>query len=168
MIAMDMGDLPLARSRFEESLAIDRKYGDEWGIAVDTTNLGVALLESGDSEGGGDLIREALTLFNRLGDKDGVAECIEGMVGVNAAEGRPIVAARLSAAAARQRVDHGIAMPPADELRYRGYLDSVKAQIDAESFARALKEGEEMTLEQAVRYAVEDHASMTQGRQSDL
>jgi hypothetical protein len=75
-----------------------------------------------------------------------------GLGGVAAATGLPAKAARLFGAAVAQGLD------PSDQSELNHYIALARGQLDAASFDTAWAEGQAMTLEQAVGYALADDA----------
>ena len=56
-----------ARRLYDESLEIKEKLGDQSGIAVTLGQLGLLAMGAGDKEAARRLLREALSIFERLG-----------------------------------------------------------------------------------------------------
>jgi predicted ATPase len=63
------GDVPAAKARSEEALALARELGDDWGIAEALWTLGYLLVEEGRSKEAVPLIEEGLRVFEELGDE---------------------------------------------------------------------------------------------------
>jgi predicted ATPase/class 3 adenylate cyclase len=154
LVLIDRGELDRAVALLEEADRLDRAAGDDWAIACTATNLGVARLLHGEHERASALVTDALRRFADAGDMDGVAEGIEALAGAAAAEGAWVRAARLagSAAALRRRV--GVPQTPLDHQRLERWLEGSRAALGDTAYAAACAEGEQMTVEQAVRHAL--------------
>ncbi len=93
------------------------------------------------------LQRESLAIRRELGDKRGIAECLEGLAAVACARREPSRAARLFAAADALREAIGAPLPPVDHSRRAWQLAAVRAQLDSALFTAAWAEGHAMALE---------------------
>src|SRR5712692_3818172 len=63
-------DYAVARSRYEESLAILRELGDLWGIAETHWDFARVAFYQGDYTAGNPLCEESLAIFRELGIDD--------------------------------------------------------------------------------------------------
>jgi hypothetical protein len=138
----------------EEADRLDRASGDDWAIACTANNLGVARLLGGHVGEAGALITDALRRFAAAGDLDGVAESIEALTGVAAAEGAWVRAAHLAGSAGSVRDRAGIPATPLDRSRLERWLDGPRSALGEVAFTAARAEGAEMTGDQAVRHAL--------------
>jgi predicted ATPase/class 3 adenylate cyclase len=153
MVALGQGDYPEARLRLEEARRIMSSLGDRRGIGLMTTALGDAVLNQGDRDAARTLYEEALEDLKGLHDKWWIAWCLEGMAGVDYNE--PARAARLFGAAAALREAIGAPRPPAFRSYHERNLTAVRSRLGKEAFKKAWTEGQKMTPEQAVEYALE-------------
>ncbi len=67
-LANQQGDSPMARTFYEQSLAIRRELNDRPGIAVLLANLGIVSYHTGDYAGARTLDDESLAVFREIGD----------------------------------------------------------------------------------------------------
>jgi predicted ATPase/DNA-binding SARP family transcriptional activator len=74
-----MPDWDSARPLFEQSLSLNRLLGDRWEEAWSLSDLGYALLSSGDLEGAQRLFEGSLALLRALGDAFGEAILLAGL-----------------------------------------------------------------------------------------
>jgi tetratricopeptide (TPR) repeat protein len=149
--------LPLA----EESLALFRELGAKQGIAWIGRTLAWVVLQRGEVEGAVPPFKQSLATFRELGDKRNIAYLLDALAAASAKgcyapamAGRR--ATRLFAAAAALRDVQGTRLPPADEALYRPYVAAVRGELDEAAFAAAWAEGQAMSLEQAVAYALDE------------
>jgi predicted ATPase len=63
------GDVPAAKARTEQALALSRELGDDWGIAEGLWTLGYLLVEEGQSVEAQPIIEEGVRRFEELGDE---------------------------------------------------------------------------------------------------
>ncbi len=153
-VAYYQGQFAEARARITESLAIKRELGDKLGIAYALNTLGSVALRQGDVAEAGRLYEESLAIRRALGERLGVAECLEGLAGLAGVEGRAARSAQLFGAAEVLREAIGAPLPPCDRAGYDRNLSVARAGLHEDAFAAAWASGREMTLEQAVEYAL--------------
>ena len=99
LILIHRGEIARALDLLTEAEQLDSAAGDHWGIACDANNLGVAHLLDGHPETGKPLVASALRTFVEFGDDDGVAESLEALAGIAAAEDDAFRTLRLASAA---------------------------------------------------------------------
>jgi predicted ATPase/class 3 adenylate cyclase len=121
-------------------------------------------------EGDWDMARacygESLAIWRDLGNGRFVAELLEGFAQVVQAQRQPERAARLFGAAAALREAGRWPQPPAHRADYELAAAATRSVIGEEGFAAAWSEGQAMTLEEAVAYALEEDPDA--GRQDGL
>jgi non-specific serine/threonine protein kinase len=117
----------------------------------------------GDSLQAAALFEESLKLFAELGNKMGIAECLEGLAGVAAGdrtstrrELRAERAAQLFGAAEALREAATTPLPPYRRADVDRDLAAARAQLDDAAFDAAWEAGRAMTMERAVGYALEE------------
>jgi hypothetical protein len=77
-----------------------------------------------------DLYSDALTLFNELDDKRGIAESLEGLAAVAAVQGRAHDGARVFGLAAQLRESSGAPLLAGDGARYDSALAAAREQLE--------------------------------------
>jgi predicted ATPase/transcriptional regulator with XRE-family HTH domain len=154
-IARAQGDFAGARLALEESLARFRALENWNGIAEVLLELGGTLRLQGDHRQARERYGEGLALFaNVLGKRASAIACLAGLAGVNARSSQLERAARLFGAAEGQREALGLAIQPIAPEFSMHDLAAVRAEIDGAVFAAAWAEGQAMTLEEAIAYAL--------------
>ena len=156
MAALLGGDYPQATALLEESLHLARELENLVLEAEALAALGLVALFAGARERGVELIRESLLLSARLGDKRTIVECLHALAGASAAAGEAERAATLSGAAeGLLAVVH--APPSVTERAVRDrFTASAETELGESALASARAAGREMTLDQAVEYALGD------------
>jgi tetratricopeptide (TPR) repeat protein len=166
MIAYADGDYEAARSFYEEGLAIWQELGVDSQVAFWRYNLGAVALARGDLgearalfEASGARLRELADWQNiELGMKVGITACLAGLSGVAGLEGQHERAARLLGAAQTLRAVFDLLQLPVQRSEIDRILEVAGAQIDEQVWAAALAEGQAMTPERALTYALEGTA----------
>jgi DNA-binding CsgD family transcriptional regulator len=144
------GDERRAAELWGESLAVRRRIGDRGGEAHVLTLLGSLALGQGGYARALALYQEGLALRRRMGDEDGVAPILEGLAGVGAAQDDPVPAVRLAGFAAVLREATGVPPSARERAARDRALAALRSRLDPEAFARAWKEGQALSLEQAL------------------
>jgi predicted ATPase/class 3 adenylate cyclase len=157
-VALRRGDGEAARALHEESLAIRRELGDKSGVASSLLTLGEVEARQGDWARAARLCGESLTLFRELGDKGNLAACLEALAAVAAGQGAAERAAQLLGAAAGRRESLRVALTPTERAHSERCAAGVRATLGEEAFTARWAEGQRMTLEQALAFAVESTA----------
>jgi len=140
-----------ARRFAEESVTIERRLERDARLAAALHTLGAILRSEGELEQATTLYREALGC---AGAEATVAAILESMAGVAGSQGRFDPAARLFGAAQAIRESKGLTLPPAERGAYDRDV-SVARNGGGNDFANAWEAGRTLSLEEAVRYALE-------------
>jgi tetratricopeptide (TPR) repeat protein len=163
-IAIRQGDLERALILEEESMALRQEIGERWGVGVSLGNLAWISLHKGDLEQAVNLLKESLTLRRDIGDMGGIAWCLEKLAEIalitvqRKTPPNPEVnyqrAARLfgAAEAMREPVDSQIDL--VDQPEYQRQVAALREQLDESTFTKAWAEGREMSIDQAIEYAL--------------
>lgn len=152
-LASDIGDLDAADKYFTECLDLARICGDKETVALALTNLGWTAAIRGDSKVI-ELCQEAVTLFIELGNKLGIAFSLEGIAAGFILTGQSDRAVRLlsSASALRKTID---APPGGTHARYlEATMQRARKLLADSAFTDAWVEGESMSMERAIAYAL--------------
>jgi predicted ATPase/class 3 adenylate cyclase/Tfp pilus assembly protein PilF len=72
-------DYPVARARYEESLAIQQQLGDRRGIAALLNNLGNVACNEGDLAAGKKLFEQCVAIMRELDDSGGIATVLNNL-----------------------------------------------------------------------------------------
>jgi hypothetical protein len=119
-------------------------------MALALCRLGTVEHAQGDDERAMALYGESLALRRELGDKHGLAECLEGLVAV--AQRQLERAARFLGAAETLRQATGAPLSPGERARYDRDVSAVRAGLVEAVFAAAWATGKAMPLEQVLAH----------------
>lgn len=148
------GDNGRATILYDESLALFRKTGSKRDIAASLHNLAYVAHNQNDHQRAAQLFEESLARQQELGNQEGVTECLAGFARLAATHGKLGAAARLFGAVAALRQAIGALAWPAGTTEYEQNVARVREQLDAPTFASTWAEGQMMTLDEAVAYAL--------------
>jgi predicted ATPase/serine/threonine protein kinase len=87
ILADAQGDYALARTLFEENLAINREVSDKWGTANSLNNLGIVALRQQDYPTARSLYEESLAIWRELGNQRAIALSLDNLGNVAGAQG---------------------------------------------------------------------------------
>jgi predicted ATPase/transcriptional regulator with XRE-family HTH domain len=162
LIAYFQGQHERATALYEESLALVRALEDQNSIAMTLGNLGLVAFVQGDYERALTLQQEALALGRKVTNKPWLARGIEHFALIAAATNAPERAARLFGAAAVLREQFNATLPPNDREFNARYIAEATALLGPEGFSAAWAEGQMMSSDEAIAYALgEDHARLS-------
>jgi DNA-binding NarL/FixJ family response regulator len=138
-----------------ESLTLFRSAGDAWGVSWTLGNLGRVAHELLDHQRAEALFEESLVVCRGLaGRKRAVAYALHYLGAIANAQAQPIRAARLFGAAAALLEAAGARVSPLDRAGHEHELAAVRAAIGTDHFAAAWDEGQAMSAEEAIDYAL--------------
>ena len=150
-------DYATARQRYQESLKLSRAVGHNGFTAGILTDLGhLAMIENNYAEARR-LYTESLTLFKRTGEKQDIIKCLVGWVNLAQTTGQTEQATKVCGAVeVLLQTTMGHLVSPEQEI-YRRTVVALRAQLDELTFNKIWTEGQIMTLDQAVAYALEEN-----------
>jgi predicted ATPase/DNA-binding SARP family transcriptional activator/DNA-binding CsgD family transcriptional regulator len=148
------GDLERATAISEEAVAMLREQKHRLYLANSLNTLGWVTLLQGDPERAKVLYAEGLILRREVGNKLVVEESLGGLACAAEARGEAERAARLFGAAEGLREMIGTQQESGEWPLQEPYLSGARSEIDEVSWETAFAEGQEMTFEEAVEYAL--------------
>jgi tetratricopeptide (TPR) repeat protein len=147
------GDLEAATMYYDESLRLLREAdANEW-ISLVQADYGYTMLCQHDSARAAECFRESLHLLKVAGQPDEVCDQLAGMAAVADSQGDVPRAARLFGAAARF-AESGYLRTRSEWLAYEQLMTTARARLHDPLFAAAFAEGQTMTLESAISFAL--------------
>jgi predicted ATPase len=154
-VARDQGELPEAQRLYEEAANAFRRLGHAWGTARSSADLAYLACESGDLEAAHALYEDALTAFLHLGHKRGLARALEGFACLAQREQNPERALILAGAAVAIRRAIGAPARPYEQAKLERALEPAWQHRDPESATASWNDGLRMSLEEAIKFALE-------------
>jgi predicted ATPase/class 3 adenylate cyclase len=149
-------DYPRAGALYTQSLAIFREHQGRGDIPAMLHNLGYVALAENDYSKAKSLYIESLRLQQEIGNKQGISECLTGFAALAGAQEDAMRAGRLFGASEALRLAADAYRWPAERIEWERHIASSKAQLDEGNWEKAWQEGQDMSVEQAVAYALQD------------
>ena len=151
--AVEAGDLTAARARQDEALYLAEAIGDRRLEMYALTNRGEVCQASKDYPAARAFHQRSLELAQALGEPRIVADNLEELARVEAADASPALAARLlgAAQALRERMSEPITGP--DLARHDHVIANVRRALGDEQYQAAWDEGRSMPEQQAITLA---------------
>ena len=150
-IAQLQGDYKRAEQLHNESMPLFRQMGERWvGMPWAHQGLGEAALAQHDPLLAQAHFREALTLFDDLGDQAGTAWCLAGLAGTAALNEEPERAAWLWGAAEALRQSIGAREAPASHATHERLKAEVRNELGEAVFNTKWAEGQSASKEKAI------------------
>jgi tetratricopeptide (TPR) repeat protein len=142
-----------AKPALERALAMYESLGDAHFTARTRLQLAYTALEGGDSREARRCAETAMRTIARLRDAWSIAEGLEALAAVNAADA-PRESVVLAEAAARLRDRIGMLPHPQDAGIIKRQLELAGSRLPALELGQALQEGGSISLEEGVRRAI--------------
>ena len=152
-IARTQGLYDQARAYYEDCEAILEDTGDRGDLARFAHSLGYVAQHDADLPRAESQFRKSLSMFRRLGNRRGIAECLAGLAGLRARQGQPERGAVMLSAAETILNGTGGAWWPADRGEVERNRALIRSLLTEAQVTEAQAKGRAMTLEQALSFA---------------
>jgi predicted ATPase/class 3 adenylate cyclase len=155
-VAVRRGDYVQAVALFEQSLALGRQAGDTWAIASALMNAAELARVLREFERAVTMLKESLGYYLALRAAWGICLVLDMMAVVGAERGQSERAARLFGAEEALRNAIGSVLNVKWRAVHERSLASVRGALGEETFTALWAEGQAMTREQVIAYALEE------------
>jgi non-specific serine/threonine protein kinase len=143
-----------AKMYAEEAVTLSREIGDTYRLAVSLHTLADIVQTQDDLSEATHLYQESLIIYQGLGEKRLLAEALEAIGILAAAQEKPERALRLVGAAQALRKSTGSPLPPVQSERIDNVVAPIMRMMGEEAAAQIIAEGRAMSVEEAVMYAL--------------
>ena len=133
-----------------------RHLGDKEGIASSLGNLGNVCYLQSNYPTARSLYEQSLAMWSEIGDKQGAALSLAGLGEATVESNQPQRGARLLGASDALYEALGTVMDTDDRIPYDRAVASARSQLGEEAFEKARQEGQAMSMEQAIAYALQE------------
>jgi tetratricopeptide (TPR) repeat protein len=154
--ALNHSDREWARSLYQETVEILTELGDLNFLAYSARRLAQLYWQEGHYAEATARLEESLNLNQKVADPRGTIACLAGFAAVAVARGQFERAARLMGAVETQLASLGIRLLYMDKMEYDRNLALVRAELDEQALRQFWGEGNNMSLAEAIRFALDD------------
>jgi non-specific serine/threonine protein kinase len=158
-VARERADYARAATLFAETLGLARKLDDNWVLGWALTHAANVPFLQADYPRAAALYREGLAVLSRIRAIWGMDACLYGLAGVAGEQGQPERSARLFGAQEALRTALGTLPQYPSGTGPLGGLAKARAVLGDEIFDALAAEGQAMSLEEAVAYALAPEAA---------
>lgn len=162
-LAHYQGDYGRAEVLYQTVLATSRVKGHRYGVTEMLRFLGLLAIAQGDYSKARALLLDALSLCQRGGYKRSVVHCLSALAALPDQTPNRSFAVHLLSTVSAQLTTNEISLAPMDRTLFEQTSIEVRHQVDANLFNLAWAEGQTMTLDDAVAYALVNPESTTDG-----
>ncbi len=155
-LARIRGSYDEAEHLYEESLALYRKLGNKADVPASLHNLGYVAMHRGDLARSKSLFKQSLVMQRERGNSFGMLECLFGFASVARVAQQTERAIRIFVGATRLRDELKAPIWPAEQAEHERNMSLLRSQVDGITWQAAWNAGQDMTLDQAVEYALEE------------
>jgi non-specific serine/threonine protein kinase len=156
LLAMAQRDHIRAQALYEEGLPAARKANDGLAIAYALCLGAHAALIRGEHQQVKVLCEEGIKLSQEMGYKHALVLILQALPASAQAQGKPVRSARLWGAIEALRESIGVAFSPVEAYFFNPYIDAARARLDEETWQAAWAEGQAMTQEALIEYALSE------------
>ena len=153
-LALYEGDYQRAQAYFEKELSVRKAAGEAVTYPWALVRLGYTLLRQGELAQAREIFLESQRGFKEQGNRLGIIYVLEGLASLAVRQGQLEQTVQLFSWADAIREVTGNSRPPVEQADVDRDLATIHSQLDEAAFAAAQIEGQAMTLEQAMEYAI--------------
>jgi predicted ATPase/class 3 adenylate cyclase len=154
-LTLFQSNLISAKELLEEALALFLAVESGGMIPIVMGMLGYTLLLQGETPRAIALFREALSLLHNQGNTFMFPYNLIGLAGTLGTQHQAVRAARLIGAAEGLGATTGLRPSQGERIIWEHIIASIRAQLDEATFTATWAEGQAMTMEQAIAYALD-------------
>jgi len=156
ILANAAGDYDRAQEAIEEGLAVCQETGEILRKFLLLSNLAFTVYRKGQYDRSKRLEQQYLRQMFEIGANHQALTGMASLAGPLAKQGESVKAARLLGASTSLLAELGADFEPVDRPFIIEFTADVRAQLDEATFEAAWAEGQAMTLEQAIVYALDE------------
>ncbi|HEY8629011.1 MAG TPA: adenylate/guanylate cyclase domain-containing protein [Gaiellaceae bacterium] len=152
-MSRSLGDLERSRELHEDNLRRGRAQSNERVVSLSLDQLAAYARDEGRLQEAISMLKESLRILHDLGDRGGIAENLCRFAEAVVVAGQPETAARLVSSSEALREEVGGGVPWLAEVNDET-LTTIRAQLDEAAFADAWEQGQKLTVDEAVVFAL--------------
>ena len=150
------GNYPQAIAYFENAIQLSEKIGEHYQSIWAQVKRAYTVLRQGDIQRAHQMFEESIRSMQKADLVIGLVFAIEGLASLHVNQDQPERAARLFAWADAIREKIGDHRPPVEQTLVERDLAIINSKLNDSDFASLSAEGQAMTVEEAVAFALEE------------
>jgi predicted ATPase/DNA-binding CsgD family transcriptional regulator len=154
-LAVRQGDYEKGKVYLQHGIQLTEEAGDKWNLAAALGTLGWVELIQEEYHLVRRHLRESIMIRQTIGDKGGIAWCLEKLADLALRQGSPDKATTILGAAAALRSEANSTINSADKPIYDALLVSLHEHLEPHAFQTAWEAGARSPLEEAIRLSLE-------------
>jgi hypothetical protein len=154
LVSVELDDLEAARQNFYESLQMASRFGNRRLVFTNQSEFAHALRQHGELNEALEIYKDLLPKWNRIGHQGALLHELECIAYILIRKDDPDRAGILLGAAKAQRGAIGSPMTAIEQEEYKGEIATIKAALDEETFRKQWRRGSEMSLNEAIKFAL--------------
>ncbi|HZJ22574.1 MAG TPA: adenylate/guanylate cyclase domain-containing protein [Anaerolineales bacterium] len=158
-LAFYRGDLAEARKHADLMLDLHKEMGDQLSVTGHQSGMAHVARQLGNFDEALSLYRETLRDWQKIGHRGAVAHQLECFAFIAKAQEQGERAVKLMSAAEALRETSKSPRTPQERVEYEEEVTSLRTGMDEKTFVSLWEEGREMTMEQAIEYALQEEGS---------
>lgn len=152
--SLNSGATEQARDFFDESLSLSRQSDNKYGISHALHGLGRLAHLGGRQAQAQELYQESISTLREINGLVGIIWNLICLADLACANGQAIRAATLLGASEKLRETTSICLPLNRRSAYEGAAASARSRLDVATYGEAWAKGRQMSVEQAIAYAL--------------
>jgi ATP/maltotriose-dependent transcriptional regulator MalT len=148
-LAYHEGDCTRGEQLAQESMSLQRAFGEPVGVGMSLRALGLMALEQGQLGRAWSYLGESLAIAHETGDRMALARTLEATIGVLVGPA-PERAAQLAGSASALRAATGTAPWPSEKARIARWLEAARRKLGERVFAASWKDGKRLSDSEVV------------------
>jgi len=152
-----LGDYQAAQENLEKTVFLSKQIGDNFRLDWASVFLGYVFLRMGKLDPAREIFIKCMKRFKEPEMLPGVFFAIEGLASLNIVLQKPKKAAKLFAWADKQREEINMPRPPTEKDDVEKEISLIVEMMGEENYAAAYEKGSNMTMQQAMEYAVKEN-----------
>ncbi|HSL44327.1 MAG TPA: adenylate/guanylate cyclase domain-containing protein [Anaerolineales bacterium] len=156
-LAFYKGNFQEARKHADRMLALHEEMGDQLSVTAHNSEVAHILRESGNIQEAFALYKKTIQEWREFGHRGAVAHQLECLAFIAKAREQGERAVRLMGAAEALREVSNSPMTPTQQMLYDREVAELRTGLDEPIFAALWAEGRNMTVDQAIDYALEEN-----------
>jgi predicted ATPase/DNA-binding CsgD family transcriptional regulator len=151
-LAYNEGDWTRGEQLAQESMSMQRAFGEPMGVGMSLRALGLIALEQGRPGRAWSYLCESLAIAHESGDRMALARTLEATIGVLLGQA-PDLAAQVAGAASALRAATGTVPWPSEKTRIGRWLEAARRKLGERAFAASWRDGESLSDSEVVAAA---------------